>query len=58
MVGRQPTWEAQSTPSAPILTGQIVRYRLDRGGDRRLNRALHMILVTVRRSDDRLHLAH
>jgi transposase len=34
----------------PASSGQTVRYRLDRGGDRRLNRALHMILVTRRRS--------
>jgi transposase len=27
----------------PASSGQTVRYRLDRGGDRRLNRALHMI---------------
>jgi transposase len=30
----------------PASSGQTVRYRLDRSGDRRLNRALHMILVT------------
>jgi hypothetical protein len=34
----------------PASSGQTVRYRLDRSGDRRLNRALHMILVTRRRS--------
>ena len=34
----------------PASSGQTVRYRLDRGGDRRLNRALHMILVTRRRT--------
>jgi len=34
----------------PASSGQSVRYRLDRGGDRRLNRALHMILVTRRRT--------
>jgi transposase len=34
----------------PASSGQTVRYRLDRGGDRRLNRALHMILVTKRRA--------
>jgi transposase len=32
----------------PASSGQTVRYRLDRSGDRRLNRALHMILVTRR----------
>ncbi len=34
----------------PASSGQTVRYRLDRGGDCRLNRALHMILVTRRRA--------
>src|SRR5438876_5985017 len=31
-------------------SGQTIRYRLDRSGDRRLNRALHMILVTRKRT--------
>src|SRR5207237_1618659 len=30
----------------PASSGQTVRYRLDRSGDRKLNRALHLILVT------------
>jgi transposase len=34
----------------PASSGQTIRYRLDRSGDRQLNRALHMILVTRRRS--------
>jgi transposase len=34
----------------PASSGQTVRYRLDRGGDRQLNRALHMIIVTRRRT--------
>jgi len=34
----------------PASSGQTVRYCLDRSGDRRLNRALHMILVTRRRA--------
>ena len=34
----------------PASSGKTIRYRLDRGGDRRLNRALHMILVTRRRA--------
>jgi transposase len=34
----------------PASSGQTVRYRLDRSGDRSLNRALHMILVTRRRT--------
>jgi transposase len=33
----------------PASSGQTIRHRLDRSGDRRLNRALHMILVTRRR---------
>ena len=44
----------------PASSGKTVRYRLDRSGDRRLNRALHMILVTRRRRthrNDRLHRA-
>ena len=35
----------------PASSGQTVRYRLDRGGDRRLNRALHTIAITRRRID-------
>jgi transposase len=34
----------------PASSSQTIRYRLDRSGDRRLNRALHMILVTRRRA--------
>ena len=34
----------------PASSGQTIRYRLDRSGDRRLNRALHLILVTRRRT--------
>jgi transposase len=34
----------------PASSGQTIRYRLDRSGDRRLNRALHQILVTRRRT--------
>ena len=33
----------------PASSGQTVRYRLDRSGDRKLNRALHQILITRRR---------
>lgn len=35
----------------PASSGKVVRYRLDRGGDRRLNRALHTIVLTLRRVD-------
>jgi transposase len=33
----------------PASSGQTIRYRLDRSGDRQLNRALHMILINRRR---------
>jgi transposase len=33
----------------PASSGQTIRSRLDRGGDRQLNRALHTI-ITIRRS--------
>jgi transposase len=47
----------------PASSGQTIRYRLDRSGDRKLNAALHTILVTRKRShpptiayiDRRLH---
>jgi transposase len=35
----------------PASSGKTIRHRLDRGGDRRLNRALHAIVLTRRRSD-------
>jgi transposase len=35
----------------PASSGKVVRQRLDRGGDRRLNRALHSIVVCRRRLD-------
>jgi transposase len=43
---------ARLAGAAPIPTssGQTVRYRLDRSGDRKLNRALHLILVTRKRT--------
>jgi transposase len=34
----------------PASSGQTIRHRLDRSGDRQLNRALHMVLVTRRRT--------
>jgi transposase len=33
----------------PASSGQTIRYRLDRSGDRKLNRALHTILITRKR---------
>jgi hypothetical protein len=36
--------------AAPIPAGQTIRYRLDRSGDRKLNRTLHQIIVTRRRT--------
>ena len=35
----------------PASSGQVVRHRLDRGGDRQLNRALHTILLVRRQRD-------
>jgi transposase len=35
----------------PASSGQVVRHRLDRGGDRALNRALHTIIVSRRKHD-------
>jgi transposase len=44
---------ARLAGSAPIpaSSGKTIRHRLDRGGDRRLNRALHTIILTRRRTD-------
>jgi transposase len=36
----------------PASSGQRIRYRLDRGGERKLNRTLHLILLTRKRSHD------
>jgi len=33
------------TNPIPASCGQVIRYRLNRGGDRQLNRALHTILL-------------
>src|SRR5262249_53377749 len=43
--------EHSPTGAAPIpaSSGQTLRYRLDRSGDRQLNRALHQIILTRRR---------
>jgi transposase len=38
------------TAPIPASSGQTIRYRLDRSGDRKLNRALHLILVTRKRT--------
>lgn len=35
----------------PASSGQTIRYRLDRGGDRQLNRALHTIIDSRRKHD-------
>jgi transposase len=35
----------------PASSGQVTRYRLNRGGDRQLNRALHTILLERLRTD-------
>jgi len=35
----------------PASSGKTTRYRLDRGGDRKLNRALHTIVISRRKHD-------
>jgi transposase len=44
----------------PVWSGNVVRFRLSRGGNRQLNAALHRIAVTQARleSDGRRYLAH
>ena len=44
----------------PASSGKTIRHRLDRGGDRRLNRALHTIALTLRRTDPttQAYIAH
>ncbi len=37
----------------PCSSGKTIRHRLDRGGDRQLNRALHTIVLARRRGDQR-----
>jgi transposase len=37
----------------PASSGKTTRHRLDRGGDRQLNRALHTIILTRRKHDPR-----
>jgi transposase len=39
------------TNPIPASSGQVARYRLNRGGDRQLNRALHTILLVRLRTD-------
>jgi transposase len=38
-------------PPIPASSGQTIRHRLDRGGDRRLNSVLHQIVITRRKHD-------
>ena len=39
------------TAPIPASSGKTIRHRLDRGGDRQLNRALHTIILTRKRID-------
>jgi transposase len=41
------------TAPIPASSGQTIRYRLNRSGDRQLNRALHVITLTRLRYDAR-----
>jgi transposase len=52
---RTPAGFAATTGTAPIpaSSGQTQRHRLNRGGNRQLNRALHIIALTQSRSDPR-----
>ena len=38
------------TAPIPASSGKTIRYRLDRGGDRQLNRALHTIIISRRKN--------
>jgi transposase len=40
-------------PPIPASSGQTIRYRLDRGGDRKLNSVLHRIVIERRKRDAR-----
>jgi len=44
---------ANGTAPIPASSGKVVRYRLNRGGNRRLNRALHFVAIVQAHSDDR-----
>jgi transposase len=39
------------TAPIPASSGKLVRHRLDRGGDRQLNRALHQIIISRHKHD-------
>ncbi len=41
------------TSPVPASSGQTVRHRLNRGGDRQANRALHMVVLTRMAHDPR-----
>jgi transposase len=43
------------TNPIPACSGQVTRYRLNRGGDRQLNRALHTIVLVRLRTDPDTH---
>jgi transposase len=42
---------ANGTAPIPASSGRIQRHRLNRGGNRRLNRALYVVAITQARSD-------
>jgi transposase len=44
---------ANGTAPIPASSGQTTRHRLNRGGNRRLNRAIHLIALTQARCDPR-----
>ena len=51
-LGSRFRWWQRAAP-VPASSGQTIRYRLHRSGDRKLNGALHMILVTRKRTHPR-----
>jgi transposase len=43
------------TNPIPVSSGQLTRHRLNRGGDRQLNRALHTVLLVRLRTEPDTH---
>src|SRR5437773_3864094 len=57
--GSRPTRASPATPApppTPASSGNTKRHRLHRGGDRQLNRALHIIAPSRARTDPTTHL--
>jgi transposase len=50
LVSEAPFARLAGAAPIPASSGHTIRYRLDRSGDRQLNRALHQIVATRRRT--------